>query len=197
MKIREIFIVLLLFACEKTENKLPDIGASDSSSNINTDTTRSSVRYRVNDVNFLQGKVFEMGGEQHLTDSCTFSFECDCCFSHLIFNYDSSFLMLDYCVDENTLKYGKYAIMDSTIILNFDGKSIIREYNYAYETDTTVEMYNTKITLIKPYTFNLLPEKCNNQTFFREPDSRELLSETSLDYHTEIEDLKKGGYNFP
>ena len=115
----------------------------------------------------LAGRIFEVGSKSDFTDSCSFYFECDCCYGNLIFNSDSTFYNEDICVADLTMTIGKYSIWENVLTLQYSGKYVSRIYNWDYDTDTTVTQYFYKDTVLQPVTKKYLAYSCNSKMLFK------------------------------
>lgn len=107
----------------------------------------------------LKSRVFKTGAPRHLTDSCEFYFACDCCAGHLIFNDDSTFYRLDYCMSDENLTFGTYILNGAYVELSYSGRCVSKDYNWANETDTSEVDFFFKDTVLSPtnvtYEYNM------------------------------------------
>lgn len=71
-------------------------------------------------------------------DSCSFYFECDCCFADIYFNSDKTFYVHDYCVEEESYSRGQFEIYGDTILLTYSGHWVSTIYNEAREENDSI-----------------------------------------------------------
>jgi len=138
----------------------------------------------------LHDKVFEIGSKTDLTDNCKFYFECDCCSGDLIFNSDSSFNYISYCVADVSYTSGTYSVINDTIKLLFSGHSITEAYNWDYETDSTATEFTITDTTLAPATFHYIAELCNDKFKLSNLDYDEVAMQTRKDYRSTVTELE-------
>lgn len=71
----------------------------------------------------VAGKVYRLGPAIDSVSTEVMA-DCDCCGSDLAFLKDSSFIMAEYCIGDNTYSTGKYSIGDNQVILRFNPKQV-------------------------------------------------------------------------
>jgi hypothetical protein len=133
----------------------------------------------------LINKVFEYGHQQHLTDSCVFLFECDCCAAELAFNDDSSFIYLEHCMSDLDVRIGSFSLHENQLHLHFDALCVSKEYNYENEVDTSAVDYFITDTLLKQTILVFEVAKCNDKTLLIEENSEY----RALEYSTGSSDV--------
>ncbi|MBI1307721.1 MAG: hypothetical protein GC181_14045 [Bacteroidetes bacterium] len=112
------------------------------------------------DKNFFINKTFVHGANHNLTDSCTFYFECDCCFEYLEFKRDSV-VQTAFCVERTTYSSGSWEIVDSILKIHFSGKVLTME-----DDDYTDEVHIVEDTLIAPWTVEYNSKRCRDHWIF-------------------------------
>lgn len=131
----------------------------------------------------LAGQIFEVGSKADFTDSCSFYFECDCCYGHLVFNPDSTFYNQDVCVADLAMTIGKYSFANNTLTLEYSGRYISQIYNWDHETDTTLNEYSYTDTTIQPFVKKYLAYSCNAKIAFEGQESaNEIILQIKNDY---------------
>lgn len=136
--------------------------------------------------------VFDMGEKISLTPECTFYFECDCCFEHLLFTSDSTFIVVAPCTYNVSVSFGKYEVIDNQLYLHFSGKWTER-YMASDEQDTGTE-YAYRDTLLPAHTEIFSPDICKNTTLFTEQNNTNIkLLRTQKSVEEQLEYLIKFG----
>jgi hypothetical protein len=138
-------------------------------------------------------KVWVIGSRRHFVkDSCSFFFECDCCYSEMIINADSTYYAHDYCVQNESISYGRVSISTDTLTLNSSGHCTTSIYNEELiEGDTITPEYTYTDTVFPASTNRFLATKCGNQLVFQQIDGAEFIALTASDYANAIKDLKQ------
>ncbi len=193
-----IFTLLILFSCTtKTEKNLTNtpikeiIEATDS---IKKEPEK--ILPIINDTivkienPVLKNKSFEAGNKTHFTQDCKFYFECDCCASDLIFNSDSTFYFLDYCMSDTSLRKGTYNIENTRILLNFDETCVKKEYNYENEIDTTAIDFITTEKVVEKVTTEYFATWCNKKIKLINTNRKSIAIETNNDINEVINHIK-------
>lgn len=108
--------------------------------------------------------VFENGSSYHfLQDSCSFYYECDCCAGLYIFNEDSTFYSIDYCMSDESIRQGKYSIDKFNLKLQFDKWVLNKKYNEDYEKDLTAIPYFYIKKEMNPIELHYFISKCGDK----------------------------------
>ena len=110
----------------------------------------------------LSDMVFRMGATEHLTGSCDFIFECDCCSGHLILLADRTACMASYCLDVDSYSDGNYSVHADTLRLTFPGACRLKEYNWEYEADSTVAPWTLRDTTVARHELMMRFVWCGN-----------------------------------
>ena len=142
----------------------------------------------------LQGKVFEIGSKTHYTDNCSFYFECDCCSGELIFNSDSTFYYIDYCMSDETVRKGNFILENNICVLEYGAECVMKKYNFDRELDTTAVEYFKTDTILKTITVEYLASMCDSKILLVDKINGEYAIEKSLDYYSAIKYLKEEKY---
>lgn len=138
----------------------------------------------------LIAKVFQKGGAHHLTDSCAFLFECDCCSGLFYFPTDSTFLQLETCMSDYTLMRGHFAVVDTSLVLTYSPQVVLRNYNYENEVDPSAVDYFYKDTLIDLPPLTYYTRICGGKRMLKDRDSEETAIEAAAVDPEQLEFLK-------
>lgn len=141
----------------------------------------------------FEQKVFDIGLNTDFTDTCAFLFECDCCSGNLVLGKNNDFFLINYCLGDKDLMNGQYNFKKDTLILQYSGNWISREYNWEREMDSTVTAYLMKDTIVPAFERKFLITKCNAKLRFTEIGGEEMAIETSRNYASFIDTLKAIG----
>jgi hypothetical protein len=164
----------------------------------NTSTKKADSLIPLSDIQLSQfsKKVFNSGDKRHFVpDSCSFYFECDCCFSDLLFNPDSTFYIHDYCLYEESYSQGRFSISGNTITLIYSGQTTSSTYNEGrMENDTLSPEFFYKDTLCNPTSIKFLANKCGPNLVLTQIGGDEYMTEIIANYNTALETMKKGGF---
>lgn len=114
----------------------------------------------------LTGELYTMGSATHFTDSCTFYFECDCCASDILLHPNKTFSLIDYCISDVSFSQGQYKKTNNSIIFYFSGKTYSKDYNWEYETDSSLSQYIFSDTILEPTKSIFTMKNCNNNIIF-------------------------------
>lgn len=93
----------------------------------------------------LSNQFMEIGPSLN-SSNCEITRECDCCASDLLFIDDKRFVYIAYCLESDSYLKGIYEANDTTIMLHFDGKEIIKEHNLD-ENQDSLELAKPDFTL--------------------------------------------------
>lgn len=116
--------------------------------------------------------VYDLGEKTHLTSECEFYFECDCCSNQLLFNSDSTFLVVSPCTQDVSISHGTYEVLDNTLYLYYSGVWHKR-YTISDEQDRPAE-YDYKTNKIPAHTEIYSPEMCQNTTLFTQQNNTDI-----------------------
>lgn len=143
----------------------------------------------------LERKVFEIGNKGHFVkDSCSFYFECDCCFANIYFNSNKTFYVHDFCVEEESYSHGQFQIYGDTVILNYSGYWTSTIYNEArQENDSISPKFFYKDTIIPSFTKKFLSKKCGQNSVLIQTNGEEFAVETKGSYKKCIGVMEKIG----
>lgn len=143
----------------------------------------------------LERKVFEIGDKRFfLKDSCSFYFDCDCCFSELYFNANKTFYVHDYCVEEQSYCQGQFQIFGDTVVLIYSGYWTSTIYNEArQENDSLSPKFFYKDTIKPSFTTRFLTKKCGRNIVLTQTDGEEFAVETKGSYEKCIEVMEMTG----
>jgi|LakMenE18May11ns_1017448.scaffolds.fasta_scaffold9856914_2 hypothetical protein len=181
-------IVLLMMSCSTRPSRSDGVEASSDSATI-------SPFLPVPDIQSgdITEKVWVSGNKRHFVqDSCSFYFECDCCYSDMIINADSTYYAHDYCVQNESISYGRFSISADTLTLHSSGHCTTSIYNEErIEGDTITPEYTYTDTVFPASTNRFLATKCGNQLVFQQIDGTEFIALTASDYANAIKDLKQ------
>jgi hypothetical protein len=136
--------------------------------------------------------VFDMGEKSHLTDKCSFYFECDCCANQLVFDSDSTFVVVAPCTQDVSVSYGNYQVKDNQLYLHYSGKWTER-YIISDEPNKAPE-YAYRDTLVPAHTEVFTPEVCKTTTLFTEQNNTNIkLLRSQQSKEEQLEYLKEVG----
>ena len=117
---------------------------------------------QIADLSDILGQDFRWGAASDYTDSCTFYFECDCCFGDLTFA-KSRFTYVDWCIETTSTVSGNVLFENDMIILVSDSLRSMKEYNYLHDEDETQPEYYEYDTLMQPFRAEFFTGTCNNK----------------------------------
>lgn len=137
------------------------------------------------------GKIFEMGQKSLLEDNCEFYFACDCCRSELIFDTDSTFYYLGFCMADQTLIKGNYVLGTNQVHLTYGSRHVSKLYNYEREFDSTAIPFFIKDSVFKPATISFDIDSCDNKIRLSDHRYGDIALETKENILEVLEDLKK------
>jgi hypothetical protein len=136
--------------------------------------------------------VFDMGEKSALTPECTFYFECDCCANQLVFDSDSTFVVVAPCTQDVSVSYGNYEVKDNQLYLHYSGKWTER-YIVSDEPNKAPE-YAYRDTLVPAHTEVFTPEVCKTTTLFTEQSNANIkLLRSQQSKEEQLEYLKEVG----
>ena len=181
-------IVIILLSCSTRPNGSDGVEASSESATISpflpvTDIQSGDITER----------VWISGNKLHFVEnSCSFYFECDCCYSEMIINADSTYYAHDFCLQNESISYGRLSISADTLTLYSSGHCTTSIYNdERIEGDTITPEYTYTDTVFPASTNRFLATKCGNQLVFQQIDGAEFIALTASDYSNAIKDLKQ------
>lgn len=180
---------ILLFGCQNEKKESP-ISPNDNENKLQIENKPEPIVSF--DYSDLHETIYEHGGFEALTDSCTFYYECDCCSGTYYFNADSTFYYTSICVADESWTIGYYKIDSNKLILTYSGLWANNEYNWENEMDSTAVDYFKRDTIIESQTGKYFPRKCKDKLTFR-TDS-ELLLKSDANYKKEIQKVIKSDY---
>lgn len=141
----------------------------------------------------LESHIFDMGAQSHLTDSCSFAFDCDCCEGGLILNPNQTFYATGYCLADFDLLDGKYTIEADTLTLAYNGIRIHNAYDWAQDAGSGPVEYIPEDSIISPFRSQYLISTCGDHMQLIRLDKKEYGMETQEDYGKAISSLKEKG----
>ncbi len=161
-----LFGLLVMTSCVGLENpSVPTTVEAEQLQRIGSGPQGHHQESHAVSIDQLTNKVFDYGSKTHLTDTCSFYFECDCCSAELMFFKDNSFYMLDYCESDVTLTHGTFEISPTHVDLHFSGHSTTKAYNWEYEAGNSTIPYVFKDTTTAAQSFRFNSLLCNNKVF--------------------------------
>ena len=185
-----ILIGLLILSCDQTNEPKKD---NQQTKPIQLENEKGDEKTEIIGSD-LQGKVFEIGSKTHYTDNCSLYFECDCCSGELIFNSDSTFYYIDYCMSDETVRKGNFILENNICVLEYGAECVMKKYNFDRELDTTAVEYFKTDTILKTITVEYLASMCDSKILLVDKINGEYAIEKSLDYYSAIKYLKEEKY---
>ena len=185
-----LITVIILISCQADTGKYKDVKNLNNTEEIkNNETVDLSISHFTN-------KVFEFGSSTHFTDECDFYFECDCCSGDLIFNSDSTFYAIDYCMSDQSISEGNYAIRDNMLILKYSGVCVSEKYNWENEMDTSAIDYFIKDTINAPLNIEFYAQFCNDKLklVYENESKKSFVIESKKPYKESINHLSSKGF---
>ncbi|MGB1248328.1 MAG: hypothetical protein ACPG4Z_05550 [Chitinophagales bacterium] len=140
---------------------------------------------------YFSEKSLDYGSSTHMRD-CEFYFECDCCAGNLLFNADSTFYHIDYCMGNITVLTGGYRIVEQRILaLEYDGNRKERRYNWEREVDETAEMYYYTDTMFAPFSNQFQIGTCGENLALTNIENEGVSAITTNEYSTLINSIRE------
>jgi hypothetical protein len=194
-QILHIFIVLLATSCSQQSDNSDNNPASSDVNPTLADSIAISKFAILTDIQSsdINERLFRTGDKSHFVfDSCSFYFECDCCFGDIVFNSDSTFYAHDYCELEESYTYGRLSTIGNTLTLYYSGHCTSSTYNEARGQDDKIspEYFYTD-TILPPSTCKFLATKCGDKIIFQQIDGTEFLEQDESNYLKVLTELKK------
>lgn len=138
------------------------------------------------DYSDLNGRTYNVGDSALLVvDACDFDYGCDCCAADLIFNYDSSFYRVAYCMSDIEVSLGSVFIKDGLVLLDYSGVSLSKEYNWESEVDANAVNYFFWDTTYAAHTEQYKVSYCGSLIQLRSVDDEILVIEREGDNYLE------------
>ncbi len=142
----------------------------------------------------IEHKVFEIGNKTHFTDTCSFYFECDCCSGELLFNSDSTFFYLDYCMSDQTARKGTYEMENGQLKLKYGAECVSRKYNYENEIDSSAVDFFMTDSVLNEISIAYSLSICNYKLLLSDQENDDMAIEVKSSYTDNIEYLRKEGF---
>lgn len=139
----------------------------------------------------LEKSIFEYGSKDHFKDSCSFDFACDCCSGKIIFNSDSTFFYVDYCMSDQTVSKGTYTIDDNMLHLQYGAFCVSRKYNYENEVDTSAIDYFMTDTTVSKTQLDFAISKCDDKIMLTDEVNEYYGLETQSSYNDMMKYMEK------
>lgn len=108
----------------------------------------------------LVNKAFAEGAIHHFKDQCSYDFECDCCSGKILFNEDSSFYHMSFCMSDMDVSEGEFYLLGDTLFLSYSGYCVSQEYNWENEVDTSAVDYFLGDTIFEPFIRSFIIRNC-------------------------------------
>lgn len=144
------------------------------------------------DVNLMKNEnfkesLFKIGNNKYLTDSCSLYFACDCCSGELIFNSDSSFYYIDYCMSNQFIRKGTFSVYDGQVDLFYDEKCVYKQYNYENEIDSSAIDYFISDTIFNELKISYQISICDNNIVLSDFENKDIAIKDTAHYDIRLE----------
>lgn len=140
----------------------------------------------------LQACVYRGAAPSYLSDSCSFLFECDCCFADYYFYDQEHFYYVEPCEFGKSFTWGGYRLSADALVLRFSGEWVHKELSEASDYSEFVVTKSTS----EAEQYHFVVSQCAGGLLLKEKANRlVLLNNKSLaasDF-SEVEALLSGG----
>lgn len=181
----------LATSCDSPNTESSNGQRNDHSSEPISQTSKEEGEALRNNRPELEKTAFQLGHSKAVTNNengeCVMKLACDCCSINLVFGVDGICYWVEPCSGDVSVRRGTYQLEEEEIVIALESNKFVKEYNWASETDDSVEPHGYQTESEEARVIRLSWESCKDQTKLVVKGSKMVGLQGPLDYGMEWE----------